>query len=299
MVSQDDIKTEVVDLQGRRVAAAIHELSEVDRVVQKLFKGNYRVDSKIGRDGQSDVFLIHSTGDVTAPMTLKVIRDDEFDDIDALDGARILKSLQGHPGLPRIYQAAHDGNDIYIIREYLKGGSLDAYKSHSPMSPLEQKMLKMWMIQIADALEYMHSKGIIHCDIKPGNMIVTERDGAKIIDFDLAYDLESGKPRKTAGTSLYWSPQLASGKQPCIADDIYSYGASFFRIRTGQMPPDNRSGGEDRMLREYARATSVLDELADRDGSDKAIYVIKRAMSPDVEARYSDFREVLRDLAED
>lgn len=98
MVSQDDIKTEVVDLQGRRVAAAIHELSEVDRVVQKLFKGNYRVDSKIGRDGQSDVFLIHSTGDVTAPMTLKVIRDDEFDDIDALDGARILKRLQGHLG---------------------------------------------------------------------------------------------------------------------------------------------------------------------------------------------------------
>lgn len=299
MRSQDNVATEVVDLNGKKVAAEIHELNDVDRTVQKLFRGNYRVKSKLGRDGQSDVFLIHSMGDISAPLALKVIRDDEFDDIDALEGARILQRIQGHPGLPRIYQAAHDGNDIYIIREYLKGASLDAYKSHSPMSPLECKMFNMWMVQIADALEYMHSKGIVHCDIKPGNMIVTERGEAKIIDFDLAYDLSLGKPRRPAGTSVYWSPQLARGKKPGIADDIYSYGASFFRIRTGQMPPDNRSGDEGRLLREYERATSVLDKLAGSESSDKSIQVIKRAMSPDVSARYSDFREVLQDLAED
>lgn len=299
MRSQDNVATEVVDLNGKKVAAAIHELNDVDRTVQKLFRGNYRVKSKLGRDGQSDVFLIHSMGDISAPLALKVIRDDEFDDIDALEGARILQRIQGHPGLPRIYQAAHDGNDIYIIREYLKGASLDAYKSHSPMSPLECKMFNMWMVQIADALEYMHSKGIVHCDIKPGNMIVTERGEAKIIDFDLAYDLSLGKPRRPAGTSVYWSPQLARGKKPGIADDIYSYGASFFRIRTGQMPPDNSKGDSGVLRREYVKAASELDKLAGKDGSDKSIQVIKRAMSPDVSARYSDFREVLQDLTED
>lgn len=65
------------------------------------------------------------------------------------------------------------------------------------------------------------------------------------------------------------------------------------------MPPDNRSGDEGRLLREYERATSVLDKLAGSESSDKSIQVIKRAMSPDVSARYSDFREVLQDLAED
>lgn len=299
MRSQDDVATEVVDLHGKKVVAAVHELNDVDNAVQKLFRGNYRVKSKLGRDGQSDVFLINSTGDITAPLALKVIRDDEFDDIDALEGARILQRLQGHPGLPRIYQAAHDGNDIYIIREYLKGESLDSYKTPQPMTPLEWKKLNMWMIQIGDALEYMHSEGIVHCDIKPGNMIVTERSEAKIIDFDLAYDLASGKPRRPAGTSIYWSPQLARGKQPDIADDIYSYGASFFRILTGLIPPDSSRGDGDALQRGYVQAASELDKMAGRDGNDKAVHVIKKAMSPDVSARYSDFREVLQDLTED
>ncbi|HLY28477.1 MAG TPA: protein kinase [Aggregatilineales bacterium] len=142
-----------------------------------------------------------------------------------------------HPGIMAIYDVGQDGDSNYIIVELVKGKPLYDY------IPSKAEFVARVGQQICLALDYAHRAGIIHRDVKPANIYLTEDDVIKIMDFGLAIPVEGGQKRLTAlgsiiGTPAYLSPEQAQGKPLDPRTDLYSLGVVLYEMITGQLPFD-------------------------------------------------------------
>lgn len=157
-----------------------------------------------------------------------------------LKNEAITLSKLKHPHIVAIFDYIECELGTFIIEEIIKGIPLNEYiKNESGPIP-EQKAIK-YMLQMLDAIGYMHSKNIIHRDIKPGNFVVTPEGEIKMLDFGIAQMLDSNAPHLTqpgtkVGTALYMSPQQVKGQTLDRRTDIYSLGITFFHMLTGQHP---------------------------------------------------------------
>lgn len=204
-----------------------------------LLNGRYRLLELLGSGGMAVVYKGVDTV-LHRPVAIKILREAYAGDPAFL--ARFQREARSaarldHPNVVTVYDVGQDGNLHYIVMEYVEGEDLKSLIRRVGRLSVEQAVDIAY--QIAAGVGHAHKMGIIHCDIKPQNVLVTAEGMVKVTDFGIARALsESGltDPEVVWGSPTYFSPEQAAGERPVPASDVYSIGVVLYEMLAG-VPP--------------------------------------------------------------
>jgi serine/threonine-protein kinase len=204
----------------------------------KTVLDRYKIVEKIGSGGMADVFLADDMllGRKVAIKTLhaQFAADPTFIARFKRE-ARAAANLH-HPNIVDVYDWGNDGNSYFLIMEYIKGRTLKEIMLQE--GPLSYEKIVKYSMQICDALDTAHKNELIHRDIKPQNIIVSDDDIPKITDFGIAKSLTATLTQGSTvfGTANYISPEQAEAKSISLTSDIYSLGIVIYEMASGELP---------------------------------------------------------------
>ncbi len=259
--------------------------------------GDYQLGSIIGRGSYGVVFKALKRGS-NKVFAVKVCtsRDDNAKKRFYRE-AEISSSLK-HPNITNVYEYGYEDGIPYIVEEYLDGEDLSSkINARTPLF-IEQKL--DYLLQILSGLDYAHRNGIVHRDIKPGNVFILFDDTAKILDFGTAKRF-AGKDQTltragvTVGTAAYLSPEQLSGHQATPESDIFSFGVLAYELLAGRRPfPATRIA---EVLYQILREDPVPIESLWPDCPPDISYIIHTCLDKDPSKRFSTAGEVKIQLA--
>jgi serine/threonine protein kinase len=207
--------------------------------VQTIAAGRYRIDNMLGRGGMATVYLAHD-GELDRPVAIKLLADHLADDSSFRNRfvreARLAAGLS-HPNIVQIYDAGEDDGNPYIVMEYVEGRSLS--EQLDVEDRLDIARVVDLGVQVCAGLEHAHAAGLVHRDIKPGNLLLRADGTVKIADFGIARAAESTRLTQMGsvlGTAAYLAPEQALGEEVTAAADIYSHGCVLYECLTGRTP---------------------------------------------------------------
>ena len=209
-------------------------------LVGLVFDHRYEVRQKIGVGGMADVYQGKDTL-LGRPVAIKILHQNFGSDQDFV--ARFKREAQAagklnHPNVVSMYDVGYDQGYHYIIMEYVAGCTLKEYIQHHARVSV-QEAVKI-TIAIAEGLEHAHAMGIVHCDVKPHNILITDAGRIKVTDFGIARAINSAATMMytnyVMGSAHYISPEQASGKSINVSTDIYSLGVVLYELLTGEVP---------------------------------------------------------------
>jgi hypothetical protein len=207
----------------------------------RLLAERYEILRRVGAGGMGEVYLARDLP-LRRPVALKILKDHLLESEAALwrfrEEARAAARLS-HPNVVRVFDAGTDGAEAYIAMEYVAGGTLKERISRE--EPLEPREAARVARGVALALCEAHQKGIVHRDVKPQNVLLTERGEPKLADFGIARAAEATPLTQTSmilGSAHYLSPEQAVGEPATPKSDLYSLGVTLYEMLTGRLPFD-------------------------------------------------------------
>src|SRR6059036_3779718 len=242
----------------------------LDAAGGQIVFGRYKLIKVLGRGGMGIVWLARDQ-ELERDVALKFLPDLMIQDRAAFDQLRreTRRCLElTHPHIVRIHDFVHDDRSGCISMEYIDGATLSNLRAEKKQRVFEPDEIAAWISQLCDALDYAHTHAkIIHCDLKPANLMVNQRGDLKISDFGIARSLGDAVSRLTldqgrSGTLVYMSPQQLNGERCTHLDDIYSLGASIYELLTSKAP--FYSGNIDRQICERV-APSMTERRKELD----------------------------------
>lgn len=210
-----------------------------DRLAGRVLNGRYELQGVLGGGGMA---LVYRALDrvLNRTVAVKVLREQYASDPTFLQ--RFTREAQAaaalsHPNIASVYDVGQDGDVPFIVMEYVPGITLRDLIARDGPLPVDQAV--EIGAQILGALDYAHRNGLVHRDIKPGNVLITPQGTVKVVDFGIAKsarDLSLTAAGLALGTAAYFSPEQARGEAARPESDLYSVGVSLYEMLTGRTP---------------------------------------------------------------
>jgi len=252
--------------------------------------GKYRILQPIGSGGFGSVYLAEDTW-IDKKVALKVPHKQNLDFGELLREPRLLASLN-HPNIVTILTAEKQENVFFIVMEFVPGVTLETIIARE--GALDVARALDYTCQISNAVDHAHRSGVLHRDLRPSNVLVTDGGLLKVADFGTSRFLEIAAHGTTViGSPPYMAPEQFQGKA-VFASDIYSLGVTMYQMLTGVLPYGTPSPADlDRLMKgELLTAPRLKNPKIPKAIND----IVLRAMAPDIHARYQRAAELLDDV---
>lgn len=256
--------------------------------MKKLLNQRYQLEKPLGRGGMAVVYKAYDLM-LERTIAIKVLREN-FSRSPAFQErfrqeAKAAANLS-HPNIVTIHDFGLDEGRLFIVMEYINGQDLKKIIKEKGSLPIKQAI--RLFLQACAGMGYAHRAGLVHCDVKPHNMLITKDNRLKITDFGIARALASVNPNERTsavwGSPAYFSPEQAAGEAPSPASDVYSLGVVFYEMLTGQLPFTASSALE--VARMHRFSTPVPPRELNPAISPTLEKIILKVLSKEPTARY-------------
>src|SRR6266542_4206119 len=252
--------------------------------------GKYKILSTLGSGGFGTVYLAEDTW-IDKKVALKVPHKQGVDFGELLREPRLLATLN-HPNIVTILTAEKQENVFFIVMEFVPGETLETIIARD--GALDVALALDYTCQICNAVDHAHRQNVLHRDLRPSNVLVTDNGLLKVADFGTSRFLEIAAHGTTViGSPPYMAPEQFRGKA-VFASDIYSLGVTMYQMLTGMLPYDTPAPADmDKLLSgELVSPPRMKNAAIPKSISD----IVMRAMAPEVTARYQRATELLADV---
>ncbi|MGE0814777.1 MAG: protein kinase [Vicinamibacterales bacterium] len=249
--------------------------------------GKYKILAPLGSGGFGTVFLAEDTW-IDKKVALKVPHRQGLDFGELLREPRLLATLN-HPNIVTVLTAERIEDVFFIVMEYVPGETLEAISDREGALSLARAL--DFACQMCNAVDHAHTQGVIHRDLRPGNVLVTEAGVAKVADFGTSRFLEIAAHGTTViGSPPYMAPEQFYGKA-VFASDVYSLGVTLYQLLTGRLPYEAPAPTDlDRLMRgELTTSPRLHNPRIPKVVAD----IVLKAMAPEISARYARAHDLL------
>jgi eukaryotic-like serine/threonine-protein kinase len=307
------MESPAIEVAAEALASEGAALRDEDPQLAGTTVSHYRILHKLGGGGMGLVYEAEDTklGRCVALKFLPEKVPTDFRTLERFQREARAAAALNHPNICTIHDIGEHEGRPFIVMELMEGATL---KHHIKGKPIDTGLLLDWAIEIADALDAAHQKGIIHRDIKPANIFITARGQAKVLDFGLAKLIDNSQPDAGAltedvarhtdatltrtgqlmGTVAYMSPEQGRGEDIDARTDLFSFGGLLYEMATGQPAFSGATPGvilEAVLNRTPPSTIEGVPELLSR-----LTYIIHKALEKDRELRYQVAAEIRADL---
>ena len=269
-----------------------------DKYIGRLLDNRYEILEVIGTGGMAVVYKARCHR-LNRLVAIKILKDDLSQDEEfrrRFHAESQAVAMLSHPNIMSVYDVSTTDEADYIVMELIDGITLKQYMEKKGV--LNWKETLHFGMQIAKALEHAHSRGIVHRDIKPHNVMVLKNGSVKVTDFGIARIMSAGNTltKEALGSVHYISPEQAKGGRVDARSDLYSLGVVMYEMMTGRPPYDGESPVA--VAIQHINATPPMPSVLNPNIPGGLEQIIMKAMEKDPDKRYANATQMLYDMEE-